>query len=96
MEVTVPGINRTLVGVTTLSNRDGVNIYERQDTITLYTAGGYYINGVGSSSFSYHPVAGDRLQVRVDLIHSTVEWVLVHPTYKPIGKVSIPEHLRCQ
>lgn len=39
---------------------------------------------------------GDRVQVRVDLLEHTVEWVRTHPVHTSIGKVPIPESMHNQ
>ena len=48
----------------------------------LHATGNYahWINGTGGSElFKYVASTGDRLQVKVDLLTNTVEWVLVYP-----------------
>ena len=55
----------------------------------------HWINGKGGSElFKYVASTGDRIQVKVDLLNNTVEWLLVHPARGSIGKVSIPEGMR--
>ena len=39
---------------------------------------------------------GDRLQMRVDLLEHTVEWLLTYPTTISIRKLNIPEKMRNQ
>lgn len=55
----------------------------------------YHIDGVGGDDLFKHVAkTGDRLQVKVDMLTNTVEWLLVHPVRGLIGKVSIPEGMR--
>lgn len=85
-----------MVGIDCEENRTKLVTHGTYGSMYLYAYGsfGHYINGVGSDSIQYVPNDGDRMQIRVDLVENTVEWLLVSPVNKHIGRAGIPSTMQ--
>lgn len=85
-----------MAGIDCEENRSKLATHKKSGSMYLHAHGRFanYINGVGDDSFKYVPNDGDRLQIWADLVEKTVEWLLVHPLCKRIGKAAIPETMQ--
>ena len=90
------GNNLVMIGIDSIENRERGNNHSNQGSMLMCAYGyeGFYINGVNRRDVSYTCVNGDHIRVTVNLFESTVIWERVHPSYKLIAKISIPEGIR--
>lgn len=96
-EIELTAFNNKLlaVGITTMENRNKLNMYYNQGSSVLWLYGNYGASVGGlKTETNYNGSAGDVLRVTVDLVDYTVEWEMTRPNSMKIASVSIPENLR--